>query len=188
MGEDNTMLVNDKCNECGGTGISFIESSSFLGLIKKQVPINCPSCGGKGFTLKMPACKYCHGRGLLGNEREICRVCNGTGSGDDFAWVPRSRLKAGNTFQRVCQVCRKKTVHEIMTDIVHQAQVVSWEEEEGLRKTQTTERVQVRCSQCSDMYWVTVNPDMHPDETTPEMEEFLAMQARVSDSGPELRV
>jgi DnaJ-class molecular chaperone len=182
------MLVNEKCAECGGTGISFIESTAFLGLIKKQVPINCPGCRGKGYALKMPTCKYCHGRGLIGNEREICRVCNGTGTGDDFAWVPHSRLLAGNTFQRVCAVCRRKTVHEILTDIVQQATTVTWEEEESLRKTQTTERVQVRCSQCSDTYWITVNPDMHPDEITPEMEEFIALQSRLSEGGAELRI
>ncbi len=181
------MLVNDKCVECGGTGVSFIEASSFLGLIKKQVPINCPSCGGKGYSLKMPSCKYCRGRGLIGNEREVCRVCNGTGSGDDFAWVPRSRLKAGHSFQRVCQVCRRRTSHELLTDIIQQSTVVTWEEEESLRRTQTTERVQVQCSQCNDTYWIIVNPDMHPNETTPEMEEYLVLQARLPDNNPELR-
>lgn len=181
------MLVNEKCTECGGTGVSFIESTSFLGLIKKQVPISCPTCGGKGYSLRMPACIYCHGRGLIGNERDVCRVCNGTGTGDDFAWVPRSRLKTGGAFQRVCQVCRRRTVHEILTDIVQQATVVTWEEEESLRRTQTTERVQVRCSQCSDTYWITINPNLHPNETTPEMEEYLAIQSHLPDSSQELR-
>jgi len=74
-----------------------------------------------------------------------------------------------------------------MTDIVQQATVVTWEEEESLRRTQTTERVQVRCSQCSDTYWIAIDRDMHPDETTPEMEEYLAIQARLPDSNQELR-
>jgi DnaJ-class molecular chaperone len=179
------MLVKEKCADCGGTGITFVETASFLGLVKKQTPVTCSKCGGKGHVVKMPECKYCDGRGLIGNDNAVCRVCNGTGTGDDFAWMPRSELLPGKAFQRVCQVCRQRTTHELLTGIVQSETATSWEEEAGLRKTRTTERVQVHCTECDDTYWIIVDPDMHPEEVTPEMEDFLAHQAGVSGPEPE---
>ncbi len=137
--------------------------------------------------LRMPECKYCGGRGLVGNDNAVCRVCNGTGTGDDFAWVPRSELLPGKTFQRVCQICRQPTTHELLTGIVQSEKTTSWEEEAGLRQTSTVDRVQVRCTECDDTYWITVDPDMHPEEVTPEMEDYLAHQRSASDLGPEIR-
>src|SRR4030042_1907052 len=146
------MIQKDKCAECGGTGLVFVETSSFLGLIKKQVPISCPACGGKGYTLKIAPCKYCEGRGLIGNEKSICRVCNATGTVDDFAWVPRSKLTPGNVFQRKCQIRRQRTSPEILTEIAEHTRTITWEEEYSLRQTRVEERVQVRCTEGGDTY------------------------------------
>jgi len=177
------MLLKEKCAECGGTGISFIETSSFLGLIKKQVPISCPTCGGKGYTLRPTPCKYCDGRGLIGNEKAVCRVCNGTGKADEFAWVPRSKLVPGTMFPRVCTFCRTRTSHEILTEVVVKERTVSWEEEDSLRQVHREEQVRVRCTECDDTYWLIVDPEAHPEELTPEMEEFLAARPRMPESG-----
>jgi len=168
------MLERTKCAECGGTGISFVETSAFLGLVKKQVPISCPSCGGKGYVLKLKPCAYCSGRGLVGNERELCRVCNGTGTADDFAWVPRSKLVPGTHFTRACQICHRRTSHEIMSGVESYEKTVTWEEEESLRQVQQVQRVRVRCTECDDSYWIAINPEAHPEERTEDMEEFLA--------------
>lgn len=168
------MLERTKCAECGGTGISFVETSAFLGLVKKQVPISCPSCGGKGYVLKLKPCGYCSGRGLVGNEKELCRVCNGTGTADDFAWVPRSQLVPGTHFTRACQVCRRRTPHEVATVVEAQEKTVSWEEEVSLRQVQKVQRVRVRCTECDDSYWIVIDPEAHPEERTEDMEEFLA--------------
>jgi len=168
-------LIKETCEECGGSGVVFLQTSSFLGLIRKQVPATCSSCGGKGYHLTQPQCKYCEGRGLIGNEREVCRACNGTGYGDQFRWIPRSELKLGRTFQRNCLICKRKTTFEIITPIESKEEVVSWEEEESLRKRRTIERVKVQCNECHDSYWVEIDPDFHPElsELSEEERETL---------------
>jgi len=167
------MLKKVTCEECQGTGIVFIETSSFFGIIRKQIPTSCPACAGKGFTLKEPPCKFCNGEGLVGNEREVCRVCNGTGYGDEFRWIPRNKLVPGTTFNRVCAVCKKRTVFEIVTPIEEYTTITSWHVDESMRERAIGERVRVRCRECGDSYYVDIDPDFH-QELTDEVKEYLS--------------
>jgi len=168
----NFMLIKETCEECSGSGIVFIETSSFFGIVKKQIPASCPSCNGRGYILKEPPCKFCNGEGLVGNEREICRVCNGTGYGDEFRWIPRNRLVPGNTFNRVCSVCQKRTVFEILTPIEEYTTYLSWEADVDLRRKRVAERVKVACRECGDSYYIDIDPDFHQEQTE-EIQEFL---------------
>lgn len=169
------LLIKETCEECGGTGITFVQTTSLLGLIRKQVPTTCSSCGGKGYSLNQPKCSYCDGRGLLGNERDVCRPCNGTGYGDQFRWIPHSELQKGRIFHRICSFCRRKTPFEIVSPIDSKDEVVSWEEEESLRQRRKMERVRVECTECHDSYWIEIDPEFHRElsELTPEERAIL---------------
>jgi len=172
----NNYLIKEKCGDCDGTGVVFVETTSFLGLVRKHQPVSCSACGGKGHRLTQPQCKYCDGRGLIGNEREVCRVCNGTGYGDQFRWIPRSQLQPDRAFERSCMVCRRRTVHEITTPIQAKVEVVSWEEEEALRQKRTVERVKVACTECGDAYWIEIDPDFHPELSELSDEEQRSLE------------
>ncbi len=185
------MLVKETCKECSGTGIVFIETSSFFGMVKKQIPASCSACGGKGTVLKEPPCKFCNGEGLIGNEREICRVCNGTGYSDAFRWIPRNKLVPGTRFNRICSVCRSETIHEVITPIETIKITPRWEEE-MVSATMVRERVRVICTACSDSYYVDVDPDFHKEETD-EVRDYLLDRGILKDLGspayqPESRV
>ncbi len=165
------MLIKENCKECSGTGLVFIETTSFFGILKKQIPMSCASCGGKGIILREPPCKFCNGEGLIGNEREICKVCNGTGYSDEFRWIPRRKLVPGTTFSRTCGICRRRTSHEIVTDIERVEVKPRWEEDLG-QKVYIRERIKVACKECRDSYFVDIDPDFHQEETE-EIREFL---------------
>lgn len=165
------MFVKEKCKDCAGSGIVYMQMSSFFGIVKKQIPMSCSTCGGKGYILKEPPCKFCNGEGLVGNEREVCRVCNGTGYSDEFRWIPRRKLTKGTTFQRVCSICKRKTIHEILTEIETVKVVPRWSEGNA-EKAFLRERVKVGCRECHDSYYVDIDPDFHKEETE-EIREYL---------------
>lgn len=167
------MLHKTNCATCAGSGIRMIETSSMLGLIKKQVPVTCEDCAGKGLILEIPVCETCGGRGLLGNESEICRTCNGTGRIDSFAMIPLELVRTGTVFARHCDQC-KNDMFEIVSDPEEHRVTRSWEAEEELRKADIQQRVKVKCTSCSNGYYITVDPRHHqqiPVELIPELEE-----------------
>jgi len=170
------LLKRETCEECGGSGVAFIQTSSFLGLIRKQVPATCSACGGKGYRLRQPKCNFCDGRGLLGNERDVCRPCNGTGYGDQFRWIPRSELRLGRMFERICSFCRHKVPFEVISPMESRNEVISWEEEESLRKRRKVERVRVECTECHDSYWIELDPEFHSELSELTAEERIILE------------
>lgn len=161
------MIVKKQCPFCLGSGIRMVQTASLFGLLKKEVPTTCENCGGSGFIVETPVCKICEGQGLVGNEREICRACNGTGRADSFAFIPRSRLKPGQVFERHCDQCAA-TKFEVVSGIEQHKQYRSWENEEELRQIEIVERVKVRCMACGEGYYIPVDDDLH-SELTPEL-------------------
>lgn len=158
------MIVKKVCPYCNGSGVVIVQTSSFLGLIRKEVPSACDTCSGTGQVVEMPACSFCEGQGLVGNEREICRACNGTGRADAFGFIPRSRLKAGTLFERRCDKCGDRTF-EIVSDIEVHKLTKSWEREEELRQVELIERVKVKCVACSQTYFIPIDANWHQEMT-----------------------
>ncbi|MCC7478473.1 hypothetical protein IT575_08415 [bacterium] len=166
------MLHKTACESCAGSGIRMIETSSLLGLLKKQVPITCEDCNGKGEVLEIPRCETCGGRGLLGNENEICRTCNGTGHLDSFALIPLELVQPGTTFARHCDRCKNDQFEIVSLKEQHRI-TRTWEAEEELRKVDIIDRVKVKCTGCSNTYYITVDPRHHlpvPVELIAELE------------------
>ena len=167
------MLQKTACVSCAGSGIRMIETSSMLGLIKKQVPVTCEDCVGKGQVLEIPTCETCAGRGLLGNENEICRTCNGTGHLDSFALIPMELVQVGTVFARHCDRCKNDQFELVEPREQHRI-TRSWEAEEELRKVDMIERVKVKCTGCANTYYIPVDPRHHqpvPAELIPEIED-----------------
>lgn len=160
------MLVKRTCPFCQGTGVRMVQTSSFLGLIKKEVPSTCDQCGGDGHIHEFSTCLFCEGQGLIGNEREICRACNGTGRVDTFGFIPRSLLKPSTLFERRCDQCGERTF-EMVSGVEEHKMTRTWEREEELRQVEIVERIKVRCTSCGQNYHVPVNPDWH-GELSPE--------------------
>jgi len=154
------MIEERTCPYCDGSGITIIQTSSLLGLIKKEIPSSCENCGGRGKVYNIATCKFCEGQGLVGNESEICRACNGTGKIDVFSFIPRERLKPGVTFNRRCESCGHN-VFEIRSEIESIKLTKSWEREEELRQIEMVERVKVRCTNCNNTYFIPVDEDTH---------------------------
>ncbi len=144
-----------------------VQTASLFGLMKKDIPTTCENCDGSGYIIETPACKFCEGQGLVGNEREICRACNGTGRADSFAFVPRSRLKPGLVFERRCDQCGAGRFETVST-LENHRQYRSWEREEELRQVELVERIKVRCMSCNESYYIPVDKDLH-GELTPDM-------------------
>src|SRR5690349_4026649 len=138
------MLQRSECQVCQGTGVQMIQTSAMWGLLSKTVPAPCGTCGGNGHSIALPACKICQGRGLVGNESEICRSCNGTGHVDSFAMIPLELLHKGTLFQRRCDMCGNDDF-EICSEIKSEKQFKSWEDIEELRTYELVERVTVAC-------------------------------------------
>lgn len=161
------MLAREKCPYCQGSGVRMIETSSMFGLVRKQVPVTCEECEGSGYKIQLPGCRFCEGQGLVGNEREICRACNGTGRIDAFGFVPREMLKPGVFFDRRCDKCGEPTF-EIVSDIQECKETRSWEREEELRQFDIVEKVKVRCNSCGHNYFIPVNADWH-EQLSPEL-------------------
>lgn len=159
MGIDD-MLVSKQCRYCNGTGVRMVETSSLFGLIRKQVPLTCEMCAGAGTSYVTPICKYCNGQGLIGNEREVCRTCNGIGHWDSFAYIPREMIEVGTLFDRKCDRC-DHTKMEIASEIEDYKQVLSWESDEELRSVEMIERVKVRCPSCNHSYYIKLDQESH---------------------------
>jgi len=157
------MQQYDNCPQCFGSGFQTIETASLFGLVKKQHSIQCSYCSGTGRVKKRVKCSICDGQGLYGGTSEVCPTCNGTGYGDGFSLVPRSKLHPGTTFNRVCARCQIKTVHEVKTDIQALRTTVSWEADEADRKVLLTEQVRVACTACGDSYYVKLDPNFHEE-------------------------
>jgi len=168
------MLEKETCPFCQGSGVRMIETSSMFGLVKKQVPVTCDQCEGTGYKVSLPECRFCEGQGLVGNEREICRACNGTGRIDSFGFIPREMLKPGVHFDRRCDQCGSDTF-EIMSDVQEFKETRSWEREEELRQVDIVEKVKVRCNACGHNYHIPVNANWHV-KVAPELEPEVERQ------------
>lgn len=158
------MLIERVCAFCQGTGIKTIQSSSFLGLIKKEIPATCEQCNGQGRVFEMSNCTFCEGQGLVGNESEICRACNGTGKVDGFSFIPKGKLKNGIAFNRRCESCGNNEF-EIVGEIETVKLTKSWEREEELRQIEYVERVKVRCISCRNTYHIPIDKEQHQELT-----------------------
>lgn len=161
------MLIERGCPFCQSTGVTVVQTSSFLGLIKKEIPSNCTNCLGRGKTYEMPTCKFCNGQGLVGNESEVCWACNGTGKVDAFAAIPRDKLRPGTIFERRCANCSGHSM-EIAGEIEVRKITKSWEKEEELRSVEMVEYVKVTCPACNSGYSIPLdddlNQELNPDE------------------------
>jgi DnaJ-class molecular chaperone len=162
------VITKKECPYCQGSGIIVVQTSTMLGLIKKETSTTCQNCEGRGKVVEMPMCKACEGRGLVGNEREICRSCNGTGRADTFSFVPRSMIKVGLVFERHCDQC-KNTEFEIISDIETKKITKSWQNEEELRQVEFVEQVKVRCNSCKLTYYIPIDKEWHQDLSTEEI-------------------
>jgi DnaJ-class molecular chaperone len=151
------MLKRHNCPYCDGTGVRMIQTSSMFGLMKKETPQTCENCNGRGFVVAFDTCRFCEGQGLVGNERDICRACNGTGRADVFAFIPRARLKPGVFFERRCDQCGQSQF-EVISTIEEYKLTKSWEKEEELRLVEVMERVKVRCIGCGQTYNIPLDP------------------------------
>jgi hypothetical protein len=169
-----------------------IQTSSMLGLLHRSVPSPCGTCGGTGKSLALPTCKICQGRGLVGNESEICRSCNGTGHVDSFAMIPLELLHSGTHFHRRCDSCGNDDF-EIRSEIKSEKQFRSWEDIEELRQYELVEMVAVACTRCMNHYDITIDPAYHKvldGETARELEllgldlTFLYQSGSVPQAAP----
>jgi hypothetical protein len=156
------MIVKKQCPFCQGSGVKLVQVSSFLGLIRRELPTTCDNCGGSGQLVEMPTCKVCEGQGLVGNERELCRVCNGTGRADNFAFIPRAKLQPGLMFERRCDDCGAMSF-EIVSPLEERKLVKSWEREEELRQVEIVEQVKVRCVACGNSYYIPIDKEWHQE-------------------------
>ena len=74
------------CQPCRGLGQVRESRAGWLGLGRKDLLVECPSCGGKGAedctvckgTLRDRACPECKGTGTI--QGPACRECNGVGT------------------------------------------------------------------------------------------------------------
>jgi DnaJ-class molecular chaperone len=156
------MLQKAECPMCQGSGVTMLQTSAMWGLVKRDVPVTCDNCRGSGFLVGLPACTVCTGHGLLGNESEVCRSCNGTGKMDSFALIPTDLLVNGTIFHRRCEQCNNDTF-EIRSEIEHHKVFNSWEAIEELRSYELIDRVKVGCTVCNHGYHIQIDPAYHQD-------------------------
>jgi DnaJ-class molecular chaperone len=154
----------DECKECAGQGVLYYTETKLFGLVKNQVAYQCQKCGGTGKIRGEPSCPICDGAGLIGNEREICRTCNGTGSGDGFRHIPRQSLVQGTTFSRRCERCKAETLHEFVSDIETKVITTTWEKNEWERSKDEFERIKIECTMCGRSYFARLDKYYHTDE------------------------
>src|SRR5688500_5011923 len=168
------MLQKSECPVCQGTGVQMIQTSSMLGLLHRMVPAPCGTCGGAGQSIGLPACKICIGRGLVGNESEICRSCNGTGHVDAFALIPADLLHTGTHFKRRCDSCGNDDF-EVKSEVQSAKLYKTWDSAEELREFELVEKVAVACTRCPNHYDITIDPSYHKvidSETAEELERL----------------
>ena len=156
------MLQKRTCPMCLGSGVRMVETSKLFGLLKRNVPATCEGCRGQGTYYETQPCEICEGQGLVGNESESCRACNGTGKADTFAFIPRRLLTPGTLFARRCESC-PATQLEIVSEIEDFTIMKSWESEEELREKEIVNRVKVRCPECSHSYYIRLNPEWNQE-------------------------
>jgi DnaJ-class molecular chaperone len=161
---EDSVISKKECPYCQGSGIIVVQTTSMFGLMKKEISTTCENCHGRGKVIEMPMCKACEGHGLVGNEREICRSCNGTGRADSFSFVPRAMIKTGLNFERHCDQC-KNTEFEIISDIETKKITKSWQNEEELRQVEYIEQVKVRCKSCKQTYYIPLDKEWHQELT-----------------------
>jgi RecJ-like exonuclease len=166
------VLVQSRCAICAGSGVVMHESRALFGLMRKSLPLTCPDCGGAGKTLALEDCAFCEGRGLIGNESEVCRTCNGTGHAEVFAIIPRDMLAPGLTFHRRCERCGN-TTFRLATGIVQQKVVKSWDALEELRQVEYQDACEVECTGCGLKYAIPVDARWH-QQLDSEQYELLA--------------
>ncbi len=154
----------DVCKKCDGQGVLFYTEKKLFGLVKNQVAFQCPECGGQGKVQGEPYCPVCNGEGLIGNERELCRTCNGTGSGDEFRHVPRAQLTTGTTFNRRCDRCNAVTLHEFLSDIESKVITTTWEKNEWDRSKEEFERIKIECTMCGRNYFARLDRHFHSEQ------------------------
>jgi len=170
------MLQRSECPMCIGTGVQMVQTSAMWGLVHRSVPTTCSHCHGQGHLIELPPCKICQGRGLVGNESEICRSCNGTGHIDAFAMIPAELIHPGTRFQRRCESCGSDEF-EIRSEIKSEKLYKTWESTEELRDYELLEKVAVACTQCRNAYEIIVDPAFHKliDPDTAQELERLGM-------------
>jgi DnaJ-class molecular chaperone len=154
----------DVCSDCDGHGVHYYTESKFFGLVKTQVAYQCNKCNGTGKVRGEPYCPVCDSAGLIGNEREICRTCNGTGAGDSFRHIPRASLISGTTFNRRCDRCKAETLHEIVSDIETRAITTTWEKNELIRAKEEFERIKIECTMCGRSYHARLDKYYHSED------------------------
>ncbi len=168
------MLQRSDCPHCQGTGVQMIQTSSMLGLLHRTVPTPCGSCAGAGHSVALPACNVCDSRGLVGNESEICRSCNGTGHIDAFALIPTEMIQPGVSFKRRCDMCGNDDF-EIKSPVERQKLFRTWDASEELREFDLIEKVRVACSRCPNGYEIKIDPNYHKaldGDTAQELERL----------------
>lgn len=173
------MLRRQVCGECSGSGVVVIETKQLWGLMSKETPTSCTDCGGRGSSWELEQCSFCEGRGLMGNESEVCRSCNGTGHADTFAFIPRELLTAGMEFQRRCERCNNHTFR-LASDVRQQKIVRSWDAIEELRQVEYKEACDVECTGCGHRYMILVDPRWH---VRLEQEHYAVLEDRGFDLG-----
>jgi hypothetical protein len=154
------MLKQVICQGCNGSGVVVLHTKALFGLMNKDVPSSCTECGGKGSSWELEQCPICEGQGLVGNESEICRACNGTGHADTFAFVPRELLQAGLEFQRRCEKCGNPHF-KLTTGLIQHKVVKSWDALEELRQVEFQDACEVACTSCGHKYMIPVDPKWH---------------------------
>lgn len=152
------------CEDCDGHGVHYYEVKKFFGLIKNEVAYTCTSCNGMGNVSGEPYCPICEGAGLIGNERELCRTCNGTRTGDEFRKVLRKDLVQGNTFLRKCEKCKAETLHEFLAGIESKVITTTWEVNEWERSKETFERIKIECTMCGENYRAPLDQYYHSEK------------------------
>jgi len=162
------MIVKKSCPYCNGSGVVIVQTSSFLGLMKKETASGCSNCGGTGQVVETAPCRFCDGQGLVGNEREICRSCNGTGRADAFGFIPLSRLHVGTHFERRCDKCGSRSF-EIVSEIETVKLTKTWEREEELRQVELVERIKVKCASCTQTYHIPIDRTWHQELSSEEL-------------------
>lgn len=164
------MLELEICPYCQGSGVKLVQVAKLFGLMKKEVPVSCDECSGTGKIVSLAECPYCEGQGLIGNEREICRACNGQGKIDTFGFIPINKLVPGTFFSRRCDQCRHDGF-EIISGIEEKKLTRSWEKEEELRQVDFVKQVKVQCKQCGQTYHIRVNEAWHKPLTQEQVRQ-----------------
>lgn len=171
------MLNHASCPGCNGSGVVILQSRALFGLMTKETPTTCTDCGGKGATWELAQCRFCKGQGLIGNESEVCRSCNGTGHADTFSFIPREQLRSGVEFHRRCEKCGNHSFR--LRGGLQQIKVIkSWDAHEELRQVEFQDACEVECTQCAHHYSIPVDAQWHQEL---ESDQYAVLEDRGID-------